>query len=421
MEEINVKTGKYSSRLSVIEREWQNLNVNRAESLKDSATKLASLVIRVTIRPMEDRQPDKERRSSGTFKRLFSKSERRASLRTPPDSRGSPIPATIPEGNEPQSPVNWTDSFYPVTTALEPGNSFSNIGTPIFAPLKATCDAIQALEMRQSSEEFQDLIDKLNEHLVSLEEQSNISSSQDYVMEPQLHEIGHKLEELRGGDKGGIKKTIKKITTARSTQDSLKIAITALIQTQTEELAARQAFHSAISKLPDVFPIRRHEKCLKGTRTAALDEIRSWAVDPKSKPVFALVDQAGTGKSTIAASMVDEWSKSWRMGAQFHFNKPAIVTAESLATTLCKGIAEKIPEIRGRITAAINVHSEFMQDPISAQLEWLVFTPLREERDDLVATLHAIRKEKIEKGAMEVPEERPRSKRGDSNVQEAER
>ncbi|PVF93849.1 WD40 repeat-like protein [Serendipita vermifera] len=400
---------------------------------------------------MEDRQPDNSRRSSGTFKRLFSKSEKRASLRTPPDSRGSPIPATIPEGNEPQSPVNWTDSFYPVTTALEPGNSFSNIGTPISAPLKATCDAIQALvktilEMRQSNEEFQDLIDKLSEHLTFLEEQTNISSSHDYVMESQLHvklrkyvlelqEIGHKLEELRGGDKGGIKKTIKKIATSRSTQDSLKanmqkvddsfrrltIAITALIQAQTEEMVARQAFHSAISKLPDTFPIRRHDRCLKGTRTAVLDEIRSWAVDPKSKPVFALVDQAGTGKSTIAASMVDEWSKSWRMGAQFHFTKPAIVTAESLATTLCRGIAERIPEIRGRITTAINAHSEFMHDPISAQLEWLVFTPLREERDELVATLHAIRKEKVEKGAMEAPEERPRSKRGDSNVQEAER
>jgi hypothetical protein len=160
---------------------------------------------------------------------------------------------------------------------------------------------------------------------------------------------------------------------------------------------------------------------LEGTRTAILEEIRHWAIDARSKPVFMLVDQAGTGKSTIAASMIEEWSKSWRMGAQFHFAKPATVTAENLACTLCRGIAEKIPEIRSRITTAITVHSEFLEDPLSAQLEWLVFTPLREERDELVATLHAVRKEKLDKDAMEVPENRIRLKRVDPDVQEAEK
>jgi hypothetical protein len=93
---------------------------------------------------MDDRQQDGSRRSSGTFKRFFSKSERRASIRTPPDSRGSPIPP-IPEGNEPLSPVTLTESYYPIVAALDSINSFADVGAPISAPLKATCDAIQAL------------------------------------------------------------------------------------------------------------------------------------------------------------------------------------------------------------------------------------------------------------------------------------
>jgi hypothetical protein len=50
----------------------------------------------------------------------------------------------------------------------------------------------------------------------------------------------------------------------------------------------------------------QHETCAEGTRVDMLDEIVQWASDDNAEPILALVDLAGTGKSTIAAHMTQK-------------------------------------------------------------------------------------------------------------------
>src|SRR4051794_8648754 len=48
----------------------------------------------------------------------------------------------------------------------------------------------------------------------------------------------------------------------------------------------------------------RLEVCQEGTRTAILERIRRWIADENTQqPIFSLMDLAGTGKSTIAATV----------------------------------------------------------------------------------------------------------------------
>ena len=58
-----------------------------------------------------------------------------------------------------------------------------------------------------------------------------------------------------------------------------------------------------------------HIGCLKGTRSAALDEIELWTRDFDKPPVYWLNGLAGTGKSTIAQTIAERVFADGRLGA----------------------------------------------------------------------------------------------------------
>ena len=60
-----------------------------------------------------------------------------------------------------------------------------------------------------------------------------------------------------------------------------------------------------------------HTGCLKGTRSAILDEIELWTRDPLQPPVYWLNGLAGTGKSTIARTIAERIFADGRLGASF--------------------------------------------------------------------------------------------------------
>ena len=57
--------------------------------------------------------------------------------------------------------------------------------------------------------------------------------------------------------------------------------------------------------------------CLRGTRTAILDEIELWIRDFDKPPVYWLNGLAGTGKSTIAQTIAERTFADGRLGASF--------------------------------------------------------------------------------------------------------
>jgi NACHT domain len=54
----------------------------------------------------------------------------------------------------------------------------------------------------------------------------------------------------------------------------------------------------------------QHKRCLDGTRVDVINEITSWARAKENKfPVYCIGDVAGTGKSTIARTLVEGWKE----------------------------------------------------------------------------------------------------------------
>ncbi|PVF92295.1 hypothetical protein CPB86DRAFT_830098, partial [Serendipita vermifera] len=64
-----------------------------------------------------------------------------------------------------------------------------------------------------------------------------------------------------------------------------------------------------------------HQACLPGTRIQVLNDIEAWANNPHSNQVLWLTDVAGSGKSTIARHLAEQWKKTGQLGGFFFFNK----------------------------------------------------------------------------------------------------
>jgi hypothetical protein len=64
-----------------------------------------------------------------------------------------------------------------------------------------------------------------------------------------------------------------------------------------------------------------HKTCLPGTRIQVLDAINRWANDPNSSQICWLADVAGSGKSTIARHLSEQWKDKGLLGGGFFFNK----------------------------------------------------------------------------------------------------
>src|SRR5271170_1203559 len=102
----------------------------------------------------------------------------------------------------------------------------------------------------------------------------------------------------------------------------------------------------ALDRLPYVDGAQgnQHSSCLEGTRKDILNEIAQWAVDRDAKPVFCLVDQAGTGKSTISTQIALQWDVDHSLISRFFFSKPkGITSAENFASTIATDMAVHIP------------------------------------------------------------------------------
>ncbi|KAG8792470.1 hypothetical protein FRC17_008592, partial [Serendipita sp. 399] len=100
----------------------------------------------------------------------------------------------------------------------------------------------------------------------------------------------------------------------------------------------------------------RVELCEDGTRTGVITTIKDWANDCETtKQIFWLNDAAGTGKSTIAATLAREWHRSGCLTGRFFFSPDSVVTKTT--SEFCIAVAQDIitnqPGIQEIVQAAI--------------------------------------------------------------------
>ncbi|KAJ7478157.1 hypothetical protein FB451DRAFT_182137 [Mycena latifolia] len=102
-----------------------------------------------------------------------------------------------------------------------------------------------------------------------------------------------------------------------------------------------EALHDSVERFPE-------PACHPGTRTAVLEELKSWSVDTSpDSAILWLHGCAGMGKSAIAQMFAGDCQAQGRLGASFFFKRghPKRGTWHGLFTTLAYQLATSIPEL----------------------------------------------------------------------------
>ncbi|KIM21414.1 hypothetical protein M408DRAFT_29602 [Serendipita vermifera MAFF 305830] len=161
-------------------------------------------------------------------------------------------------------------------------------------------------------------------------------------------------------------------------------------QSQLNQEPATDAQQRA-QNVPNVYG-KQHLPCLLGTRERTLAAISKWAdetADPK--PIFLLLDVAGSGKSTVAKHMANKWSWEKRLLARFFFSRD---TATTMSTDLfCSTIADAFVAHDRKFEAPIKA---FKERPDIGLLSFeevfngLVISPLEELNREAILIIDAL-------------------------------
>src|SRR2546423_8824901 len=115
-------------------------------------------------------------------------------------------------------------------------------------------------------------------------------------------------------------------------------------------------------------------KCHTGTRLEILEDIQSWGEGHNDSCIFWLSGMAGTGKSTIARTVAENFDRQKRLGASFFFSRGQGLRAQATAffTTLAIQLTETLPDITPHICHAVAQHSKVSEQSLSDQWDVLI-------------------------------------------------
>ena len=85
--------------------------------------------------------------------------------------------------------------------------------------------------------------------------------------------------------------------------------------------------------------------CTSNTRVQIRQDIRKWSEDATTtNQIFWLADRAGTGKSTVAKQIAEDWKGEGKVVASFVFSIAAADTKSN--TKFCQTVAAKLADLR---------------------------------------------------------------------------
>jgi NACHT domain len=134
--------------------------------------------------------------------------------------------------------------------------------------------------------------------------------------------------------------------------------------------------------------------CQEGTRTSILAGIRSW-VEDNSTPerIFWLKDAAGTGKTTVAATLAREFIITKTLAGRFFFTPNSISGTDigQFCATVAKDMAKHVVSLQDTVTAALN-DPLTLQQGFHQQFQRLIVEPLKtlNENRTLVIVIDAL-------------------------------
>ncbi|KAK2028243.1 pfs domain-containing protein [Colletotrichum zoysiae] len=129
----------------------------------------------------------------------------------------------------------------------------------------------------------------------------------------------------------------------------------------------------------------QHEPtCHPGTRLGVMDGIRDWAEDPNNQDVYWLSGLAGTGKSTVARTLAQEFDKNHTLAGTFFFKRGNTDQnkASLLFSTIARQLVERRPDVSRFLEAEIRDCSNISSKNIREQFRRLIHQPLQKYYED---------------------------------------
>ncbi|KAF9646215.1 hypothetical protein BDM02DRAFT_3271125, partial [Thelephora ganbajun] len=132
--------------------------------------------------------------------------------------------------------------------------------------------------------------------------------------------------------------------------------------------------------------------CLKGTRTAVLDEIELWTRDFRNPPVYWLNGLAGTGKSTIAQTIAERIFADGQLGASFFCSRDFEDrrNLDFIFPTLAVQLARKYTEFRSIFVPLVQSDPGIAYESLYNQMRKLIVEPLEESSISAVIVIDAL-------------------------------
>jgi hypothetical protein len=135
-----------------------------------------------------------------------------------------------------------------------------------------------------------------------------------------------------------------------------------------------------------------HNGCLKGTRSAVLDEIELWASEPSQPPVYWLNGLAGTGKSTIARTIAERLFADGRLGASFFCSRDFEDrrNLQLIFPTLAVQLARNYAKFRSVLIPLVQLDPGLAHELPYGQMNRLIVQPLIKSGISTVIVIDAL-------------------------------
>ncbi|PVF94543.1 hypothetical protein CPB86DRAFT_665632, partial [Serendipita vermifera] len=134
---------------------------------------------------------------------------------------------------------------------------------------------------------------------------------------------------------------------------------------------------------------KQHGLCHRGTRIKTLNAIRQWANDQShSRWMFCLLDVAGSGKSTVAKHMAEEWRKQQKLVARFFFSRD---TSSTMSTNLfCSTISDLFASQNPAFKEAVQKFVDHKVLPFDERFKGMITQPLQALDKPAILTIDAL-------------------------------
>ncbi|KAH9896421.1 WD40-repeat-containing domain protein [Cubamyces lactineus] len=125
-----------------------------------------------------------------------------------------------------------------------------------------------------------------------------------------------------------------------------------------------------------------HVQCYENTRTEVLETLSSW-LQPRhppfsNQPILWLYALAGSGKSTIALTIADQWMRDDLLGASFFCARDGQRSdVNCIFRTIAYQLALRFPEFQEQLTKILKMDPDLHSTNPTRQLEKLIVAPLQ--------------------------------------------